>query len=553
MGAYLSEPKTECVSDDGGTEKLRFGSSAMQGWRLGMEDGHNCIPHLDDETAMFAVYDGHGGAEVAIYCSKYLPDCIVDQEAYKNGDLAKALEDAFMKIDVVLKEPAVVEELRHLAGMEHNNDEADSEEANALQEEANLPLGELLARYSYHPSKTRTLRKKLDKNDLLSPMVRKKPPTFGEGEADVAVANGQENDGRVESDKGSIPLRLEVEEGTAESGSEVEGDGNGANAEGGVGDDQVREGEGEESGQDSLDTKCNGADAAESEKVNGRFGGVENEGEDEESKDEEGQDEEQDEDEDDDSNSEEDYEGVEDQDEEEDEDEEEEEEDEQQDVFGQKEEPGSDSGCTAVVALMRDNQIVVANAGDSRCVLSKAGEAVDLSIDHKPEDKIEITRIEKAGGKVTPDGRVNGGLNLSRALGDHCYKCNTNLPPEEQMISAFPDIQTAELTKENDFMVIACDGIWNVMTSQEVINFVRERIAKQSSEGKPKLSDICQELFHFCLAPDTSGDGTGCDNMTCIIVQFDHDAPDQPVSVGSKRKASEGATTEENDSKRHKV
>ena len=46
--------------------------------------------------------------------------------------------------------------------------------------------------------------------------------------------------------------------------------------------------------------------------------------------------------------------------------------------------------------------------------------------------------------------------------GDHCYKCNTDLPADEQMISAFPDIQTAELTKENDFMVIACDGIWYV-------------------------------------------------------------------------------------------
>ena len=51
-------------------------------------------------------------------------------------------------------------------------------------------------------------------------------------------------------------------------------------------------------------------------------------------------------------------------------------------------------------------------------------------------------------------------VNVLRYLGDHCYKCNTDLPPEEQMISAFPDIQTAELTKENDIMVIACDGIW---------------------------------------------------------------------------------------------
>lgn len=76
-----------------------------------------------------------------------------------------------------------------------------------------------------------------------------------------------------------------------------------------------------------------------------------------------------------------------------------------------------DSGCTAVVALLRDRELVVANAGDSRCVLCHEGKAVDLSIDHKPEDEEEKQRIEAAGGKVTGDGRVNGGLNLSRAIG----------------------------------------------------------------------------------------------------------------------------------------
>ena len=60
---------------------------------------------------------------------------------------------------------------------------------------------------------------------------------------------------------------------------------------------------------------------------------------------------------------------------------------------------------------------MVANAGDSRCVLCRGGQAVELSFDHKPEDEPEKARIEKAGGKVTGDGRVNGGLNLSRAIG----------------------------------------------------------------------------------------------------------------------------------------
>lgn len=70
-----------------------------------------------------------------------------------------------------------------------------------------------------------------------------------------------------------------------------------------------------------------------------------------------------------------------------------------------------------MVALLVGNQLFVANAGDSRCVVCRDGKAVEMSIDHKPEDEAEKERIEIAGGKVTSDGRVNGGLNLSRAMG----------------------------------------------------------------------------------------------------------------------------------------
>lgn len=78
---------------------------------------------------------------------------------------------------------------------------------------------------------------------------------------------------------------------------------------------------------------------------------------------------------------------------------------------------GSESGCAAVVALLHKNKLYVANAGDSRAVLCWGGKAVDLSVDHKPDDPVERQRIQNAGGTVTQDGRVNGGLNLSRALG----------------------------------------------------------------------------------------------------------------------------------------
>lgn len=70
-----------------------------------------------------------------------------------------------------------------------------------------------------------------------------------------------------------------------------------------------------------------------------------------------------------------------------------------------------------MVALLKGRDLYVANAGDSRCVVCRKGTAIEMSLDHKPEDPLEWQRILNAGGKVTCDGRVNGGLNLSRAIG----------------------------------------------------------------------------------------------------------------------------------------
>jgi len=81
------------------------------------------------------------------------------------------------------------------------------------------------------------------------------------------------------------------------------------------------------------------------------------------------------------------------------------------------------AGCTATVVLITATDIICANAGDSRTVLCKAGTAVDLSKDHKPDDPIESARIYKADGFIE-ESRVNGMLALSRALGDFEYKNN---------------------------------------------------------------------------------------------------------------------------------
>lgn len=183
----------------------------------------------------------------------------------------------------------------------------------------------------------------------------------------------------------------------------------------------------------------------------------------------------------------------------------------------QPEESQVQAGCTAVVAVKKGNELYVANAGDSRGVLSRAGQAVALSEDHKPAQETERMRIIAAGGYLTDVGgvwRVNGNLNLSRAIGDLKYKNNTELAAKDQIITAQPDVRKVILTPEDRFFVLACDGVWDVMTNQEVVDFVEARLEQDLAP----TTIACQLLDH-CLASDPrEARGIGCDNMTALVV-----------------------------------
>jgi protein phosphatase 1G len=178
-------------------------------------------------------------------------------------------------------------------------------------------------------------------------------------------------------------------------------------------------------------------------------------------------------------------------------------------------------GSTAVVALIKDGFLVVANVGDSRCVLCRGGRAIPLTEDHKPWMEGERKRIVKAGGKI--DGkRVSGSgplnLDVSRTVGDHSLKRNDQLGPESQIISSVPDITKEILTREDEFIVLACDGIWNQITNQQCVDFIRGRLQEEASRT---LSGICEELMDCCLSPEAPQHSiAGCDNMTVIIVQL---------------------------------
>ncbi|KAG0063606.1 Protein phosphatase 2C 2 [Linnemannia elongata] len=173
------------------------------------------------------------------------------------------------------------------------------------------------------------------------------------------------------------------------------------------------------------------------------------------------------------------------------------------------------SGCTAITATITDKNILyVGNAGDSRAVLSRDGKAVALSIDHKPANIDESTRILFSGGYVE-NGRVNGLLATSRALGDFGFKSTDTADPGEQIVIAVPDVVEHELADEDEFLVLACDGIWDCLSSQQLISFARQKIAE-----KTPLDKLCENTLDHCLADAGALTVAGCDNMTMVVVAF---------------------------------
>lgn len=160
------------------------------------------------------------------------------------------------------------------------------------------------------------------------------------------------------------------------------------------------------------------------------------------------------------------------------------------------------TGCTASVCVVDEENMKLwfANAGDSRSIICKNGVAYPMSIDHKPDLEVEKNRIYKADGFVS-DGRVKGNLNLSRSLGDLEYKQNTKLSAEDQMITANPDIVCEALTPDVDFIILACDGVWDCLTNQEICDIVSERFKK---EPNIRISKIIEDIFDKIVAADIS-------------------------------------------------
>ncbi|KAK8934653.1 putative protein phosphatase 2C 2 [Platanthera zijinensis] len=163
------------------------------------------------------------------------------------------------------------------------------------------------------------------------------------------------------------------------------------------------------------------------------------------------------------------------------------------------------SGTTALAVLIFGRLLLVANAGDCRAVLCRKGEAVDMSQDHRPIHASERQRVEECGGYID-DGYLNGMLSVSRALGDWDIKLPRGSPSP---LIADPEFRKVVLKEDDEFLIIGCDGIWDVMSSQHAVNIVRRELRRHDDPER-----CARELVMEALSLNTF------DNLTVIVVCF---------------------------------
>jgi serine/threonine protein phosphatase PrpC len=168
-------------------------------------------------------------------------------------------------------------------------------------------------------------------------------------------------------------------------------------------------------------------------------------------------------------------------------------------------------GSTSIIVIRYDQFLNIINLGDSRCVLCRDNIGISLTKDHKPNWPEEQQRIENEGGKIYYDGddwRI-GDLSVSRAHGD----LGAN-----PFVSYLPDIYKYKIDKTDKFIILACDGVWDVLSPQDAVNFVLE-MCYENIKGiytrKNKNINIAKKLGEHSIKM-----GSG-DNITAIIVFYD--------------------------------
>nr|XP_060624075.1 integrin-linked kinase-associated serine/threonine phosphatase 2C isoform X2 [Anolis sagrei ordinatus] len=181
--------------------------------------------------------------------------------------------------------------------------------------------------------------------------------------------------------------------------------------------------------------------------------------------------------------------------------------------------PAWKDGSTATCVLVIDNTLYIANLGDSRAILCRYNEenqkhtALSLSKEHNPTQYDERMRIQKAGGNVR-EGRVLGVLEVSRSIGDGQYK--------RFGVISVPDVKRCQLTHNDRFILLACDGLFKVFSPEEAVNFIMSSLEDKTVPTRDAKSAVDARYEAACnrLANKAVQRGSA-DNVTVVVVRIE--------------------------------
>jgi protein phosphatase 2C family protein 2/3 len=191
------------------------------------------------------------------------------------------------------------------------------------------------------------------------------------------------------------------------------------------------------------------------------------------------------------------------------------------------------SGSCGVMVLIKNRKCIIANLGDSRCVLYRKKRIVFSTRDHKPNTDFERKRIEAAGGTVYQaqmnldlyqNGKLveipyrvePGGLSVSRTFGDIESK-DEKFGGKKGVVSDQPDIVEFELSDEHNFLVMGCDGIFDVLSNIEIMECIKI-VLRIHKDKKKKINELCADFASMIIKSALAKESF--DNVSCIVVVF---------------------------------
>lgn len=400
MGSFLDKPKTEKTNHKGQGNDLSYGLSAMQGWRIEMEDAHCSLIGLPrpglEQWSFFAVFDGHAGATVSKYSSDELIKSILDTD------------------------PALFDEISALttaSNFSNNN----TRPLSPIQNEKNCD-NDYSTTNKLISNSTNSLNKS-DSNNSETPVCTLKSSSQINLNKEDAGNDLNSNTNTIKTSNSNSSLSTNKSLSATSSNTPI------------ISEDL----------QNKLKTAIRQGFLNLDAKIRSRA----------------------------------------------------------------EFERGEDkSGSTAVACLISPTHVYLINCGDSRAISVSDNQIVLNTLDHKPINPVERERIQAAGGSVMIQ-RVNGSLAVSRALGDYEYKSVEDKGPCEQLVSPEPEIYVHERTDKDEFVILACDGIWDVMTNEDLKDYVHARLKVTDD-----LVQISNEVLDTCLNKGSR------DNMSIIIISF---------------------------------